>query len=97
MQLHFVGKNIEVTPALKNITTEKFEHLNHRFINISSVTVVFIIEHITHIAEATVSFHGTDIHAKAEANDMYAAVDLLMDKLSIQLAKHKEKLIDSHR
>lgn len=96
MQLHFTGKNLEVTAALKNYTTEKLQHLDKRF-QLNNVNIVFTVEHITHIAEANLQFHNTELHAKAESQDMYAAVDALIDKLSHQLLKHKEKLIDSHR
>lgn len=97
MQLHFVGKNIEVTDALKNVTIEKFKHLEKRFNNITNVHVVFHIEHLDQIAEATVHYQGAEIHATAKEDDMYKAIDALVDKLMGQITKHKEKLIDSHR
>lgn len=97
MQLHFVGKNIDVTEAIKNFTTEKFKPLEKRFSGITNVNVVFHVEHVTHIAEATLTFNGTQIHASAHDNDLYNAIDALVDKLAGQITKHKEKMIDSHR
>ncbi|VVC76125.1 Ribosome hibernation promoting factor [Aquicella siphonis] len=97
MQLQFVGKNIDVTPALKSFTTEKMKSLEKRFTNITSVNVVFHVEHNSHVAEATVHMDGTEIHAHAQDDDMYKAINLVVDKLLGQMTKHKEKIIDSHR
>jgi putative sigma-54 modulation protein len=91
MQLHFTGRNVEVTPALKTFTQEKFQRLERHHANIGQVSVVFQIEHLTHIAEATVHLSGTEIHATAKTDDMYSAIDELIDKLVAQLTKHKEK------
>jgi putative sigma-54 modulation protein len=94
MQLHFTGRNIELTEALKNITQEKFQRIERRGTLISKIDVVFRIENLTHTAEATVHLHGTDLHASAEAEDMYTAIDKLVDKLNSLIVKHKEKHSD---
>jgi putative sigma-54 modulation protein len=91
MQLNFVGKNIEITSALKTFTTEKFRPLERRFSKITKVNVVFHIEHLTQTVEATLHFNGTEIHAAAKDDDMYKAIDELIHKLMGQLTKHKEK------
>ncbi len=96
MQIHYTGKNLEVTPALKEITQEKFNRLIHRHKNIKTVYIVFQVENLTHHAEVTVHLDGVDFHASAKADDMYQAVDLLIDKLSSQLIKHKDRTKDHH-
>lgn len=48
-------------------------------------------------AEATVRITGNDVFAFAEDENMYAAIDSLVDKLDRQIKKHKEKLTDHHR
>jgi len=97
MQINFTGRNIEITPALKAFTQEKMERLDNRHSNIANLNVTFHIEHMTHIAEANVHANGLDIHATAKSDDMYTAIDMLVDKLIAQITKHKEKLIDNHR
>ena len=92
MQLHFIGRNIEVTPALKSFTEEKFQRLARRHTNITKINITFHIENLTHIAEATAHFDGIEIHASAESTDMYVAIDELVDKLISQITKHKEKI-----
>jgi putative sigma-54 modulation protein len=95
MQIHFTGRNMDVTPALKTFTEEKMERLLNRN-TISTINVTFHVENVTHTAEATVRLNGSDLHASAKADDMYAAIDLLVDKLAGQITKHKEKHAD-HR
>lgn len=91
MQLNFTGRNIEVTPALKNFSEEKLQRLERRDDSISKINVKFEIENVTHIAEAELHLKGTELHASAKADDMYSAIDLLVDKLLTQITKHKEK------
>lgn len=97
MQLSITGRDLDITPAIKTHTEEKFNALHHRYNQISHSHVVLHIENIDHYAEATVNFHGSEIHASANAKDMYLAIDALVEKLSGQLHKQKEKTIDSQR
>jgi putative sigma-54 modulation protein len=53
---------------------------------------VLKVEKVTHIADSTLHVNGGEIHASAEGQDMYAAIDGLIDKLARQLTKHKDKL-----
>jgi putative sigma-54 modulation protein len=96
MQIHFTGRNLEVTPALKKHTEEKMEHLSTRH-SITKINVTLRVEHLTHIADANLHVHGADLHASAESNDMYAAIDMLADKLTALINKQKEKFTDRHR
>jgi putative sigma-54 modulation protein len=96
MKIHFTGRNIEVTDALKNFTQEKLERVERRDQQISKIDVFFHIENLTHTAEATAHLPGTELHATAEAEDMYAAIDNLIDKLTTLVTKHKAKTL-GHR
>ena len=55
------------------------------------------VEKLLHKAEVTMQLSGKTLHADATAPDMYAAIDVLVDKVETQLRKHKEKRIDNHR
>jgi putative sigma-54 modulation protein len=91
MQIHFTGHQIEVTPALKAFTQEKFTKLERHFDKMTAVHVVFNVEKLRQIAEATILISKGEIHAKSESEDLYASIDTLIDKLDRQLIKHKEK------
>jgi len=97
MELDITGHRIDVTPALRAFTKEKFDKLERHFDKITSAKIVFDVEKLSQIAEATLTVpKGKALHARSESEDMYAAIDTLVDKLDQQLIKHKEK-IRSHR
>lgn len=97
MDIHFTTRNFDLTSALKTFTAEKMAKLSNRYPAIDKLTVTLQIEKVDHIAEATLHFNRADIHASAQADDMYAAIDLLVDKLMEQITRHKEKVTDHHR
>ena len=94
MQVNISGHHVEVTEALHDYVTKKLERLDAHFDNITNVQVTLSVEKLTHRAEASLHIRGADINATAESGDMYAAIDLLSDKLGRQLVKHKEKTLD---
>jgi putative sigma-54 modulation protein len=96
MQLTITGHHIDVTPALKNKIESKLSKLERHFDHLTDIHCVLTVEKLQHKAEATVHLSGGTIHADAINEDMYAAVDALVDKLSRQVTKHKEKLTDHH-
>lgn len=99
MQLEVTGQNVDVTQALRAYITEKCERLERHFDNIISTHWVLRLEKLEHSAEATVLIGGrtNPIHADAMAEDMYAAIDALIDKLDRQVRRHKDKVTDHHR
>lgn len=96
MQLNITGNNIELTDALRSFTEKKFERLKVYKDAITSTHITFNVDKRNQIAEAQIHIPGHMVVAKAEAEDMYAAIDALIDKLDKQLKKHKEQKTD-HR
>ena len=92
MQINLTGHHVDITDSLRGYVDTKFEKLERHFDHISNVHVVLTIEKIKQKAEATLHLKGDVVHANAEHNDMYAAIDGLIDKLDRQVIKHKEKL-----
>ena len=96
MQINVKGHQVEVTAALRDYAAGKFERVTRVFDQLHDVTVVLGIEKLLHKAEVTMQLSGKTLHADATATDMYAAIDVLVDKVDTQLRKHKEKLTDHH-
>lgn len=92
MQLNITGQNVEITDAIRDFLNTKFAKLEHYFERINQVYIVLKVEKVNQIAEATLHVNGGELHASAEDQDMYAAIDALIDKLARQLTKHKDKL-----
>jgi putative sigma-54 modulation protein len=96
MRLNVTGHHVEVTPALRGYVEKKLERIVRHFDQVLDVHCVLTVEKLRQKAEATVHVSGCDIHADATEIDMYAAIDLLSDKLDRCIRKHKEKLQDRH-
>ncbi|MDF1645511.1 MAG: ribosome-associated translation inhibitor RaiA [Legionellaceae bacterium] len=96
MEINFTGHQVEITDALKAFTEEKFGKLSRHFDRITAINVTFNVEKLRQIVDATILIPKSELHASAEAENMYTAIDELVGKLDRQLIKHKEKM-DSHR
>ncbi len=92
MQLNITGHHVELTDALRDYVETKFAKLERHFDQITNVQVTLTVDKLRQIAEATLNVAGGEIHGKGEAEDMYASIDQLIDKVDRQLIKHKEKI-----
>ena len=97
MQINLTGHHVDITPALRNYVHEKFERLERHFTHVIEARVVLTVEKLRHQAEASMLLSGNKLYAEAIEEDMYAAIDSLVDKLDRQVVKHKEKLKDHRR
>ena len=97
MRIEITGHQIDVTPALRDYVQNKFERLQRHFDNLLDIHAILTVEKLHHKAEATIQVSGRTIFADVEAENMYAAIDLLADKLDRQVIKHKEKITDHPR
>lgn len=96
MQLTITGHHIDLTDSMRTYVENKLAKIERHFDHMTDVHCVLTVEKLEHKAEATVHLAGGTIHADAVEPDMYAAIDGLVDKLSRQVTKHKEKLTDHH-
>jgi len=96
MQLTVTGHHVEITPPLRSYLQKKLERITRHFDNVIDVHCVLTVEKLRQRAEATVRVSGGTIHADATEPDMYAAIDMLIDKLDRLVRKHKEKTTDHH-
>jgi putative sigma-54 modulation protein len=94
MQLNITGLNVDLTDSLKDYVSTKLQKLERHIDSISNVHVTLSVLKQRQIAESIIHISGADIHGTAEHEDMYAAIDLLVDKLDRQILKHKEKKVD---
>lgn len=96
MQLTVTGHHIDVTDALRDYVGTKLARLERHFDQLTDIHCVLTVEKLEQKAEANVNISGGIIHADAVAQNMYAAIDALVDKLDRQILKHKGKLKDHH-
>jgi putative sigma-54 modulation protein len=96
MQVNLTGHHVDITDALRAYVDEKIARLERHFDHVTNVHVILSVEKLIKKAEATVHIAGADVFADSTHEDMYAAIDSLVDKLDRQVLKHKEK-IKKHR
>lgn len=97
MQLTVSGHHIDLTEAMQNYVESKMERLERHFDQVTKINVILSVEKMRQKAEATIHITGNDIFANAEDENMYPAIDALIDKLDRQIKRHKEKITDHHR
>lgn len=96
MQVIVTGHHLEITDSLKSHVNSKLEKIARHFDNVTDVHVILSIEKLMQKAEATVHINGATMFAEDHQEDMYCAIDDMVDKLDRQITKHKQKLT-SHR
>ena len=96
MKINLTGHHVDITNALRSYVDTKFERLERHFDHVSNVHVILSVEKLRQKAEATLHLNGANVFADAVHEDMYAAIDGLVDKLDRQVKKHKEKMTN-HR
>jgi len=94
MNLNVSGHHLEVTPALRDYVREKLGRVTRHFDHVIDAHVVLSVDKLRQKAEVTLHVRGKDIHCACEDQDLYAAIDLLIDKLDRQVLKYKDKRQD---
>lgn len=91
--IQFTSRSDTASETLKQLTEKKFARLHKFAANITKIHVTFNTDNTQHIAEAELHIPKMNpVYAEATSADMYQSVDLLVEKLVKQLAKHKEKM-----
>ncbi len=91
MNLQLTGHHVEITPAIRDYVVSKLERINRHFDHVIDVSVVLSVQKLDRKIEASVHLSGKDIHVQCHEEDMYAAIDGLVDKLDRQIIRHKER------
>ena len=92
MQVNISGHHLDLTDPIKNYLMSKLEKLERHHDRITSVNAILSVDKLQQKAEATVHVSGAEFFANSENEALYAAIDLVADKLDRQLIKHKETL-----
>jgi putative sigma-54 modulation protein len=101
MNLIISGHHLEVTPAIRAYVESKLERIVRHFEQVIDMTVILTIDNLTEKekrqkAEITVRVSGKAIYVESVSEDLYAAIDILIDKLDRQVIKHKSKTLEHH-
>lgn len=99
MNLTISGHHLELTPAIRQYVETKLERIKRHFDHVIDVAVILAVEKLPEKekrqkAEINLRLRGKDIHVESIAEDLYAAIDTLIDKLDRQVIKYKTKVQD---
>jgi putative sigma-54 modulation protein len=101
MNLTISGHHLEVTPALRGYVTQKLDRVMRHFDQVVDVRVLLSVEKQKEKegrqrAECNIRVKGSDLFAECSNEDLYAAVDELVDILDRKVVRHKDRLQDHH-
>ncbi|MDL2338732.1 MAG: ribosome-associated translation inhibitor RaiA [Pseudomonadota bacterium] len=101
MNLTISGHHLDITSSLREYVLTKLERITRHFDQVVDINVLLSVEKLKEKerrqkAEVTLHVKGKDIFVEHASEDMYAAVDQLMDKLDRQVCRHKGRLQDHH-
>ena len=101
MKLLIHGRNLELTPSLRDYTKAKIDKATHNFHEmVQEADVHLSVARNPRVpqqtAEVTVFANGTVIRAQERSENLYASIDLVANKLARQLRKYKERHNSHH-
>ena len=96
MNLQISGHHVEITESLRSYVLQKMERIKRHFEHVIDAHVVLDVQKFRHKAEITLNIPGQSLHAEAEASDMYASIDKMVDRLDRQISKQSGKMHDHH-
>lgn len=91
MNLNLTGRHLEITPAIRQHVTEKVAKLKTHFDGVMDVNVILSVDKLRQKAEGSVHVSGKDLFVESDDDNLYVAIDNMIDKLDRQIIKHKEK------
>ncbi|KMT23380.1 ribosome hibernation-promoting factor, HPF/YfiA family [Clostridium cylindrosporum] len=92
MKFKIIGRNIEVTEALKDSIEKKIGRLDKYFNPDLEAKVTLSVEKNRQIVEVTIPTNGVIVRGEETTEDMYTAIDRVVDKIERQIVKHKHKI-----
>jgi putative sigma-54 modulation protein len=96
MQLQVTFRKMEASDALKDYARDKLSRMEKYLDATMETNVVLSVEKFRHIADVTILCNGLKINAQEQTEDMYSAIDMVVDKLERQIKRSRQK-IKSHK
>lgn len=92
MQINIRGKNIQITDALRDYATKKVERMAKFFDRPAEAQVMLTVEKDRHTVEVTIMVNSLILRGEESSPDMYASIDMVMDKLEKQVDRYKTRI-----
>ena len=97
MNLTISGHHVEVTPPIRAYVQSKLDRIKRNLDGVIDIMVILAVDNNSekekrHRAEISINLSGKTLHVSGVAQDLYAAIDLLTDKLERQIVRHKGRV-----
>jgi putative sigma-54 modulation protein len=97
MNLTISGHHLDVTPAIREYVQSKLERVKRHFDHVIDIAVILTVDNLKEKekrqkAEINLRVSGKTVYVESLAQDLYAAIDALIDKLDRQVMKYKTKI-----
>ncbi len=96
MNMNITFRHLDPIDSLKNYAQDKVERVNKYLDQATDANVVLSLERHLHLADITIHSGAFVLRGREQSEDMYASIDLAMDKIERQLKRYKEKLKHHH-
>lgn len=96
MQMNITFRHLDPIDSLKNYAQDKVERANKYLDRAGEAHVVLTLERHLHHADITIMSGSYVLRGRDTSEDMYASIDLAMDKIERQLRRYKERLKHHH-
>ncbi len=91
MNLNLTGRHLDITPGIRQHVIDKMAKIKNHFDSVMDVTVILSVDKLRQKAEGSVHLSGKDVFVESEDDNLYVAIDNMIEKLDRQIIKHKEK------
>ena len=92
MKIQITGRHIDVSDALRDYAEKKLSRLEKYFQQLIDTHLILYVEKLDNTAELVMNGDSVQFHAREKAADLYSAIDLLADKMEVQVTRYKEKI-----
>ncbi len=93
MKVHFTGRHVEVTEALRTVSKERLDKMTSFLDDVIDVHVIFSVDNHRHSVEVALKTRHDTFVASSESSDMYKSLSQAMDKLDAQAHKRHDKKV----
>jgi putative sigma-54 modulation protein len=93
MALNITFRNLDTSDAIREYAKERVSRVKKYIESPFEANVVLSVEKFRHTAEITISFDGSTVNGQEETEDIYSAIDMVMDKIERQIKKFRGKQI----
>lgn len=97
MQVSIVGRHVEITDAIQDYVQKRLQKLKKYFPMVMDAHIILYTQKFLQGADITIQASGLTLHGEEKSKDLYASIDMVINKLDVQLKKHHDRIVRHHQ